>query len=138
MPEILINDDNAHEHMIDPIIDGQQRRRGLIPRNYATHPSGCMAAAPTFPTELLIPETEWQARLDAQLSSKSSLFDLRESNYDVLKSLDQDGLGLCWAFSTTKAVMYLRAIMNEPPVRLSAWWVAGKVKGWADQGGWGG
>jgi hypothetical protein len=45
--------------------------------------------------------------------------------------------GNCWAFSSTKAVMYLRALMNEPGLVLSAWWVAGKVKGWRDQGGWG-
>ena len=31
--------------------------------------------------------------------------------------------------------MYLRAIMNLPPVILSAWWVAGIVKRWHDQGG---
>ncbi len=69
--------------------------------------------------------------------SKTSLWDLREAHYDTLKSLDQNGLGLCWAFSTTKACMYLRAIMGEPSVRLSAWWVAGKVKGWQDEGGFG-
>jgi hypothetical protein len=45
--------------------------------------------------------------------------------------------GNCWAFSSTKAAMYMRARANETDVKLSAWWVAGKVKGWADQGGWG-
>lgn len=45
--------------------------------------------------------------------------------------------GNCWAFSSTKATMYVRALMGEPLVRLSAWWVAGKVVGWRDQGYWG-
>lgn len=115
---------------------GFGRGRGLIPRDYAANPSGCMAAAPTFPSELLVPESEWAARLAIQQANQASLFDMRESNYDVLKSLNQGQYSLCWAFSTTKAVMYLRAVMNADPVRLSAWWVAGKVKGWRDQGGW--
>ena len=110
---------------------------GLIPRNYGKHPSGYLASAPSFPDELLIPESEWASRLAAQQAAKSSLWDLREANYDTLRSLDQNGKGLCWAFSTVKAVMYLRAIMGEPAARLSAWWVAGKIKNWRDEGGWG-
>lgn len=62
---------------------------------------------------------------------------MRTLRYDTLKSLDQDGLGLCWAFSSTKSAMYMRIRMNDPALVLSAWWVAGKVKGWRDEGGWG-
>lgn len=110
---------------------------GLVPRNYVVHPVGCHAFAPEFPDSELVPEGQWAAWLADNRAKKSGLLDLREANYDVLKSLDQDGLGLCWAFSSTKAVMYLREIMNEPKVRLSAWWVAGVIKGWRDEGGWG-
>lgn len=110
---------------------------GLIPRNYGTHPVGCYAAAPPFPDDQLIPEDQWAARLAENRANKSGLLDLREAHYDILKSLDQNGLGLCWAFSTTKAVMYLRAVMNEVPIILSAWYVAGKIKNWQDEGGWG-
>ncbi len=113
------------------------KRTGLIPRNYKTHPGGCYAAAPVAPDDWLIAPSDQVALLKEQQDGQTSLYDLRNNNYDVLKSLDQNGLGLCWAFSTTKAVMYLRAIMGEPAVRLSAWWVAGKVKGWRDEGGWG-
>src|SRR5438874_1214222 len=110
---------------------------GLIPRNYSTHPVGCYAVAPAFPDEELIPESEWADRLAEQRKNKASLLDLRAEHYDALKSLDQDGLGLCWAFSSTKATMYVRALMDEPPVVLSAWYVAGKIKDWQDEGGWG-
>ena len=110
---------------------------GLIPRNYATHPVGCYAFAPEFPASELVPESEWADRLAENRRTKSGLLDLRNEHYDVLKSLDQDGLGLCWAFSTTKAVMYTRAVMNQPPVVLSAWYVARRIKGWRDEGGWG-
>ncbi len=110
---------------------------GLIPRNYRTHPPGCYASVPIAPSDWLVPESEWADRLKEQVATQGSLWDLREDNYDTLKSLDQDGLGLCWAFSTTKAVMYTRARMNANPLRLSAWYVAGKVKHWRDEGGWG-
>jgi len=110
---------------------------GLIPRNYSTHPVGCYAFAPEFPAEELVDESEWADRLAENRKTKSGLLVLRTDHYETLKSLDQDGLGLCWAFSTTKAVMYTRALMNEPPVVLSAWYVAGQIKGWRDEGGWG-
>lgn len=113
------------------------RATGLIPRNYSTHPVGCYAFAPAFPESELVPENEWADRLAENRRTKSGLLDLRDAHYDVLRSLDQDGLGLCWAFSTTKAVMYTRAVMNEPPVVLSAWYVAGRIKNWRDEGGWG-
>lgn len=110
---------------------------GLIPRDYKSHPVGCYAFAPEFPDSELIPDSEWAARLDENRRTQSGLLDIRNANYETLRSLDQGELGLCWAFSSTKAVMYLRATMNEPPLRLSAWWVAGKVVNWRDQGYWG-
>ena len=111
--------------------------KGLIPRDYSTHPSGYAAAAQSPTDAMLVPEDEWEERLKEQKANRASLLDLRKAYYSVLKSLDQTHYGLCWAFSTTKAIMYLMAIMNSPKVRLSAWWVAGKIKGWRDQGGWG-
>lgn len=111
------------------------RSTGLIPRDYRLHPVGCFEFAPAFPDEELIPENEWQDRWTAQRGN--SLLDLRNANYEILHSLDQNGFGLCWAFSTTKATMYLRAVANEVLLRLSAYWVAGRVKGWRDEGGWG-
>jgi hypothetical protein len=33
--------------------------------------------------------------------------------------------------------MYTRVRMNEPGLVLSAWYVAGKINGWRDEGGWG-
>jgi Papain family cysteine protease len=110
---------------------------GLIPRDYAAHPVGYYSFAPAMPDSEITPESEWAGLLAENRRTKSGLRDLREANLDVLRSLDQDGLGLCWAFSSTKAVMYLRALMNASKVRLSAWWVAGVIKGWRDQGGWG-
>lgn len=114
------------------------KKTGLIPRDYRRYPQGYLGPiCEPFSNDLLIPESEWADRLAENRKNKAGLLDLREANYDVLKSLDQDGKGLCWAFSSTKAVMYVRMLMNEPGIRLSAYWVAGQVKGWKDEGGWG-
>lgn len=127
---VTLTPENLEEHLGD-------RKMGLIPRNYDTHPSGYCSVAPTFDPGLIIPENEWESRLKDQQQANASLYDLREANYSVLKSLDQNGKGLCWAFSTTKAMMYIRAVMNAPLEILSAWYVAGKIKNWRDEGGWG-
>lgn len=132
---VTINDSNFQD-FIEPIINGEKKKMGLIPRNFNTHPPGCYSVAPVFDTGLIIPENEWKSRLKDQQDAKASLFDLRERYYDTLKSLDQDGFGYCWAFSTTKAVMYIRAVMNQFD-RLSAWAVASIIKNYRDQGGWG-
>lgn len=132
----IIHDGNAHL-FVDPVIDGQRKAHGLKPRNFAAHPPGVWPSAPEFPDSLLIDEAEWPERLAEQVAKKTSLFDLRETHYEVLKSLDQNGYGLCWNFSSTKAAMYQRVLQNEEPVILSPWWGAGKIKGWRDQGGWG-
>ncbi len=113
------------------------RATGLIPRDYRRHPVGCLAYAPAFPDSMLLEPAQIKTRLEENRANNSGLLDIRQNDYDILKSLDQDGLGLCWAFSTTKAVMYLRALMGESPVRLSAWYVAGIINGWRDRGGWG-
>lgn len=137
MPANIINK-HTWPRYLAPVIGGQVKRTGLQPRDWSEYPQGCFAWAEPFPDELLIPEDEIDDRIRYQEEQKASLLDLRSANYETLQSLDQDGLGLCWAFSTTKAMMYLRALMGEPALLLSAWWVAGKVKGWRDQGGWGG
>lgn len=112
------------------------RSTGLVPRDYGAFPVGCMAFAPEFPDSLLIDEKEIAERLAENRAKKAGLLDIRENDYDMLKSLDQDGLGLCWNFSFTKAVMYVYYLMGNP-IRLSPWWGAGIINGWRDRGGWG-
>lgn len=110
---------------------------GNKPRDYTKHPEGCFAFAEPFPDSMLIPMNNLEARLKEQQERKASLLDIRAADYEILKSLYQNGFGLCWQFSGVKAMMYCRAIANLPGVRLSAYWAAGQVKRWADQGGWG-
>lgn len=109
---------------------------GLIPRDYEQFPSGYMESAPSAPDDWLVPEDEWDERLADQQANKASMWDLREDNYDILRSLNQGSYKLCWAFSTTKVCMYIEAIMGTPII-LSPWYMAGISNGWRNQGGWG-
>ena len=113
----------------------QEFATGLIKRDYAQFPSGCEASAPTAPDSLLVPENEWEERLKEQKANKSSLLDLRNENYAILKSLNQGQHPICWGFSTTKAGMYLAVQMGEPIV-ISPWFVAGMADNWRNRGGW--
>lgn len=138
--EILINDDTPEYVTHDVVIDGEPKRRGLVPRDYAAHPPGCYAGAPAWSVDMpLIPRAEWSERVRDMVATKSLLSDirLRGNGGDRIPALDQNGQGFCWAYSSTGAVMMLRAAMNEPYVRLSAHAIGCMVKGFRDEGGWG-
>jgi hypothetical protein len=139
--EVIIHEGNAHLFADDPVVDGERRARGLVPRNYDTHPLGCYASVKPFhAVEIpLIPRAEWSERIKDKVAQKSQLSDIRLTGNDgkPIPSLDQDGVGYCWAHSSTHAVMVLRALMNAPYVPLSAFCVAATIKHGADQGGWG-
>jgi hypothetical protein len=124
--EYLIDDSTPDDGLLNPVVDGELKGRGHDPSQYV----------PTMfapPAELpLIPRSEWSDRIKEQERLKSRLSDIRGS----IPSLDQNGQGYCWAYSTTSCVMLLRAKANQPYVRLSAHAVACKVKNFRDEGGW--
>lgn len=93
--QLIINDSNYRD-FINPVVDGEVKMQGLIPRNYTTHPRGCYgsALAVDFPT---IPRTEWSARIKEKVALKSQLSDIRMrgNNGSRIPSLDQNGKGYC-------------------------------------------
>lgn len=129
--EVLIGGHNWHKHATS-MPDGQSK--GLIPRNYATHPRGFYSSikAVDFPT---IPRSEWSERIRDKIARKSQISDILKAK-DIF-CLDQNGRGYCWMHSGVGALMATRAIMNQPSVRLSAYSAACKIKNFRDQGGWG-
>lgn len=102
--------------------------RGLVPRDWKTHPAETFAPL----TDLeLIPRSEWSDRIKEKAAQKSRLSDLRN-----FAALNQNPQPYCWAYSTTTAVMLLRAVNNQPPVRLSAHAIGCKVMSFQERGGW--
>lgn len=138
MSDILITDDNYLDH-INPIVNGEKKACGLIPRDFAAIPFGSIPQAPAFsmPT---IARDEWDDRLAAQKAEKGSLMDIRDRgmNGQPIPSRDQDGYGYCWAHSSTSATLLARARDNQPYADLSAFAVACIIKNYRNQGGWGG
>lgn len=137
MAEVLIHDGNFQQ-FINPVVNGERKMHGLRPRDYSTHPIGYLACAQPFNIPL-IPESEWQSRLDAQKAAKARLSDVRNRgmNGQPIPSRDQNGKGYCWAHSSTSAALICRALAGEPYADLSAFAVACIIKNFQDQGGWG-
>jgi hypothetical protein len=118
-----------------PVVNGERKARGLVPRDYSADPPEMFDPPSDMP---LIPRAEWGERIRDKDAKKSWLKDIRDvaDGGRPIRSLDQNGQGYCWYYSTTHAVMLLRAVMNQPHVRLSAHAGACKVKNFRDQGGW--
>lgn len=93
--EVIISDQNFHE-FLGQEVDGEKKARGLIPRNFVSNPVGYLACAKPFDIDL-IPESEWEDRLEEQVKQKAQLSDIRERgrNGDRIPSTDQNGKGYC-------------------------------------------
>lgn len=133
--EIIIHDDNYQDH-ISPLVNGELKSQGLIPRDFEVQPFGSLMFAKPFDIPL-IPESEWQSRLDAQIAAKAQLSDVRNAGMhgQPIPSRDQNGKGYCWSHSSTSAALIVRAINNEPYADLSAYAVACIIKNYHDEGG---
>lgn len=114
------------------------QKMGLVPRNFMKNPVGSYPAAPRFSLPILT-EAEIEAKLRAQLAgAEMTLQQFRDTGDGGkrIKSLDQNGQGYCWAYSTTSGSMLARAGAGMPHVRLSAHMIGCLVKSYRNQGGW--
>jgi hypothetical protein len=134
--EVIINSRNWREFLAPHDQFGVLKARGCIPRPYESFPLGCYPQAKPFDLPL-IPQSEWQARLDAQIEAKAQLSDVRNRGNGgaPVPSRDQDGKGYCWAHSSTSAALIVRAVAGEPYADLSAYAVACVIKGYRAERG---
>lgn len=126
----VIDDSNWQQFVNAP----PGHEKGLIP---TPDLDGQFCAEPfTRPFDIPhIPRSEWADRIEEMERTKTRLSDLGQQ-YGI-KVKNQDGYGYCWAFGTTTTVEYARAVQGLEHVELSATSVAGPIKNYANQGGWG-
>lgn len=123
-----ISDSRVKDKVFYPKVDGELKGHGAVPRDYRTDPEEMFDP----PSRLVnIPRSEWSDRIKHKAKIKS-----RISDHRAWKSLDQNGQGYCWMYSTCSVVMLLRSMQGQPYVRLSGHAGACKVKNFRDEGGW--
>lgn len=125
----LIDDSTPDEVFFQPVVNGEPKGRGLVPRDFTIDPPEMFDPPSNIP---LIPRSEWDARIEEQDRLQSSLEHIR----GTIESLDQGNVGYCWAHSTAHCVTLIRARDNQPYVPLSAYAVAATIKQGRDEGGW--
>lgn len=133
--ETVIDDTNYAQFVLDPVIDGEPKTRGLVPRDWNAEPFGSLPFAAAFPADMLIPENEWDDRIAEMESSKTRLTDICDQV--GLTVLDQDGTNYCWINAPTHCVEVIRAVANQQLVRLSPASCGGPIKNYRNVGGWG-
>jgi len=120
--------DTTPLHIIDAGGGAKGRLDGPPPVCYSAVAEPCNDA-------LLVPESEWQARIQERQARKTGLRDIiRRSG---LKVLDQQRTNYCWVNAPTFAAMAMRAVQNQPLVLLSPASVGAPIKEYANRGGWG-
>lgn len=127
--DLIINDSTPAE-----IHSPHECGRGLDlsgrPRGYAYG-----GVAEPFPDTLLIPQSEWQARIQEREERKTTLY--AQITTAKLPAKDQQRLNYCWCFGPTQCVEIVRLLQNEPMVSLSPASVGGPITGFRNVGGYG-
>lgn len=112
-----------------------QHGRGL---DLSARPQGFGAygdVASEFPAGLLIPRSEWQARIAERKERKATLAALCDQAGSKVK--DQKSTNYCWANGPVRACEVLRVKSGLAPTVLSAASVAAQITRYRNVGGWG-
>lgn len=96
---------------------------------------GYAGVADPFPSNLIIPKSEWQARIREMEETKTRLSDLMTQA--GLPCKDQERTNYCWINAPTHCVEIVRALQNQPKIILSPASAGGPIKGFWNVGGWG-
>jgi hypothetical protein len=124
----------------EPCPEGMSR--GYVERDLEKHPVGSLFGSmgtDEFNKDVpLLSFEEIAERVEQNEKEKTRISDIRMigDNGKPIASLDQNGQGYCWAYSTCHGIMIRRAQMGLPYIRLSAHSLACKIKNFRDEGGW--
>lgn len=131
-----------NEVVIDPTTPSQwiNAPRGRVPRNFSANPYGSLPFSAPFPKELYIDPAEWPERIKEMESTKTRLSDLirRAQDQGRLPSKDQQQTNYCWCNAVVGAMEVIREQAGFEYVNLSPASAAAQIKGYRNEGGWGG
>lgn len=130
--EIIINDDPSTQKHTVPGVD---HYRGLLLEMRGPNDYEYGGVATPFPSNLLIPKSEWQARIQEQQELKCRISD--QIKQAKLPHKDQSNTNYCWINAPIHCVEIDRLIANQKTVILSPASVGAKIKNYRNVGGWG-
>jgi hypothetical protein len=130
--EVIIDDSNWRTHAVsDPIIDGTQMSRGLIPR---PEPFGRCGWAQELAIQPFDEKT--LAEIAEEREAKGQLL----SNFALKNNIpckDQNGTNYCWINAPVHCVEVVRCLQGMPYTSLSPASAGGPIKNFRNYGGWG-
>lgn len=134
--EKFIDDNNYLQH----IEITKDLSKGREARSYSANPFGSLRSARPFPESLRIPKNQWLDMVKYKEASQTRLSDLIrfEIKQGRMKSKNQQQTNYCWCNAVVGAVETIRAVQGFPYLDLSPASVAAQIKGYRNQGGWGG
>lgn len=130
--ELIYDDSTTEGELMDAAPEGG---RGLELPCDRGDGYGYAGAADPFPASLLIPRSEWQARIQEMEERKTRTSDLVEQA--GLPCKDQASTNYCWINAPTHCMEVIRVIQGQPMVILSPASAGAEIKNYRNQGGWG-
>ena len=125
-PYLIIDDSNAHLFCSGAPRGGSTGYRGW------QRPGKPHAFRGARPVGTTIPRSQWHERIRS--GQGNFLSDLVKEKGIVAK--DQNGLGFCWVYGSTRAVEIQRAVQGLTRLDLSPESVGGPCTHWRDEGGY--
>jgi hypothetical protein len=98
-------------------------------------PEGYAGSAEPFPTDLIIPKSEWQARIQEREERKATIW--HRATAAGWKVKDQQQTNYCWINAPTAAVELIRLLQHDEPVVLSPASAGAQITNYRNVGGWG-
>ena len=127
---IVINDETPNDVIFPPGVN-----RGLEPGDGFASQEGYAGVAEPFPDELLIPRSEWRARIEEIERRGLGRADIARDAGVKIKN--QANTNYCWGNSPTWVTELTRYLQGQGYVELSAASVCAQVANFRNVGGWG-
>lgn len=106
-----------------------------LPMSHSAEGYNYAGVATPFPASMLIPRSEWQARIEERQERKTRSRDLIDQA--GLPCLDQNGTSFCWINAPVYCLQSQRVRQNQELVLLSPASAGAPIKNFRNVGGWG-